>query len=70
MSKHRHRGFLCNAGLWRPQINIQIAPLRWGIGLGFSRTMVGVTLGPVSVTIWFTFGNLSTECRTFNDPKV
>jgi len=70
MKNHRHRGFLCSAGLWRPQIQIQIAPLCWGIGLGFSRTKIAGTLGPVSLAIWFTFKSLGVECRTFNDPKA
>lgn len=70
MKKHRHRGFVCNAGLWRPQIQIQITPLRWGIGFGFSRTKIAIMLGPVSIAIWFTFKSLGAECRTFNDPEV
>lgn len=67
MKNHRHRGFLCNAGLWAPQIQIQIAPFRWGVGGGFSRTKISGMLGPITIAIWFTFRNLGAESRTFND---
>ncbi|MHC4298013.1 MAG: hypothetical protein ACYS7Y_11980 [Planctomycetota bacterium] len=70
MKKHRYRGFICMAGLWRPQIQLQITPLCWGFAAAWSRNKVAGTLGPVSIALWFTFRGWKAECTRINDPKV
>lgn len=70
MKKHRHRGILCNVGLWCPQVQIQITPFRWGLAYGISWTKVAFMLGPITVAIWFTFRHFGAECNRFNDPQV
>jgi hypothetical protein len=70
MKKHRHRGFICQVGLWNPQIQLQITPFCWGVSVGFSRTKVAVQLGPMAIAIWLYVRGWKVECRTFSDPCV
>jgi hypothetical protein len=66
--KYKHRGFICQAGFWNPQIQFQITPLCWGLAVGFSRTKFACQLGPVAMAIWFPFRDWKAECRCFDDP--
>ena len=66
----RYRSFICQAGLWLPQVQLQITPLCWGIGMGFSREKLALQVGPVAVAIWIRIGEWKAECHTFKDLKV
>ena len=41
------------AGLWRPQVQIQITPLCWGVGGALTKHRIAIRLGPIAVCIWF-----------------
>ena len=66
----RHRGFICEVGLWNPQIQLQITPLCWGLALAWSKTKLSGKLGPIAVAIWFNFRGWKARCETFNDRNV
>ena len=69
MGKPRYRGFTGEFGFWRPQIQVQITPLCWGIGGGFSRSKIALKIGPIAIAVWF--GLNKDFRRTFykiNDP--
>lgn len=68
--QHRHRGFICEAGLWSPQVQIQITPFYWGVSLGFSRTKLALKVGPVAVALWVAIRGLKAECCIFDDPEA
>jgi hypothetical protein len=66
----RLRGFVCQAGLWQPQMQLQITPLCWGISAAWSVSKISLQLGPVAVAVWFRFRDWQAVCYRFNDPDA
>ncbi len=62
----KYRWLAVNAGFRCPQIKIQIQPLYWGLGIGWGSHKIALTLGPVSVALWFRVYGL--EARATNHP--
>jgi hypothetical protein len=60
-------GYLCQIGLWNPQVIFQITPLCWGFGLALGRKKIACYFGPIAIAIWFTFSGWKAECTGLRD---
>lgn len=49
----KERWFEARAGWLTPQLDIQVTPLEWGIGMCWNNSRVGFQLGPVAMLLWF-----------------
>lgn len=61
MTTRQVRGFLSGAGLWNPQVQFQITPLFWGLSAFISHKKIACQVGPIAVSIWFTFQGWKTN---------
>lgn len=41
---------------WRgPQVDIQVTPFQWQLGIGYSTERVTVAIGPMAAVLWYRF---------------